>query len=81
MSARDIEGDRIVELVAAGHNNFHRLAEYLHILPHSPALRSALDRLIAEGRLREDEHGRLHTVGHDLLENLPAEGTNDLEDR
>ena len=70
MSARDIEGDRIVELVAAGNNTFTALVRELHLpLPHSPALRNAITRLVEAGRLREDgDH--LHTVGHDLMEDL-----------
>ncbi len=71
MSARDIEADRIVELVAEGYSTFDLLVQQLHlVLPHSPALHSALNRLIEDGRLRRDDSGRLHTVGHDLLEDL-----------
>ncbi len=71
MSARDIEGDRIVELVAEGHYTFDLLVQHFRlVLPHSPALRSAIDRLVEDGRLRRDDNGRLHTIGHDLLEDL-----------
>lgn len=71
MSVRDVSRDSVVEAVAAGHDTRDLLAAFFEVL-HGPGrtLTTVVDGLLRDGFLREDYDGRLHTVGHDLLEGL-----------
>lgn len=73
MSVAQVTEDTVVEAVAAGKNTLDRLAAFFGALatPTSHLTRTVDGLLAAEKpRLRIDEHGHLHTVGHDLLEDL-----------
>ncbi|MET0416658.1 MAG: hypothetical protein ABW022_11625 [Actinoplanes sp.] len=70
MSVRDVSRDSVIAAVAAGYVSRATLATHFGVLlGPGRTLTTVIDVLIEDGLLREDD-GRLHTIGHDLLENL-----------